>query len=76
MTNNGTAWYYRKRKRETDYKISDRCPFSAAIICVDHQGWFVGDPLPGCCQHCGWNPAEAQRRKALMDIKKGVTEDA
>ena len=59
------------RKKE----ISDHCPFNAMIECRDHAGNPI-PALPDRCNRCGWNPAEAQRRKALLDIKKGVTEDA
>ena len=51
------------------------CPFNIAIECFFHENRPVSD-LPEKCLHCGWNPTEAQRRKALLDIKKGVKNNA
>lgn len=51
------------------------CPFNIAIECYFHENRPVPD-LPEKCQHCGWNPDEAQRRKALLDLKKGEMNNA
>lgn len=42
------------------------CPFNIAIDCTMHERRPVPD-LPACCSTCGWNPAEAERRKSRLE---------
>ena len=61
---NFSTFYHRGRNSEV-------CPYNMNILCTEHKGQYPPN-LPECCECCGWNPAEWQRRIKEVNSKHGM----
>ena len=46
--------------------IPQSCHYNAMIDCTKHGGSRPPN-LPDCCTRCGWNPTEAEQRRARLE---------